>query len=156
MSTIADRLSDIVSYIETELAWSLPVIDKGREIIFFYEEEETGTKRYTIPEIRYVVYRDISNGKIEKHNAGAIIPKDLTSRIADGIYRYPSDTREEIRKEDEYLELYEEIVNDATLNNPMDNAKIKRLTELFGQLEQTEPVREIYLYLAKDFFKEQD
>ena len=154
MSTIADRLSDIVSYIETELAWSLPVIDKGREIVFFYEEEASDRVHYTIPEIRYVVYRDISIGSIEKHDAADIIPEDLARRVAEGVYSYPADTNNEIETEDEYLELYEEIVSDAKLNNPPDNAKIKRLMDLFGQLEETEPLKEIYLFLAKDFFKE--
>lgn len=154
MSIIADRLSGIVSYIETELAWSLPVIDKDREIIFFYAVEETDQSKYTIPEIRYVVYRDISTGSIEKHDAADIIPEDLARRVAKGVYSYPSDRKNEVEKKLEYLKLYEEIVSDATLNNPLDNAKIKRLIDLFGQLKQTEPLKEIYLFLAKDFFKE--
>lgn len=154
MSIIADRLREVLPGIEIQLAWSVPVIDNGRETIFFYATEENDRGQYVIPEIRYVVYRDIYTGKLEKHNAADVIPEDLMSRVAEGVYSYPSDRKKEVEKKREYLKLYEELVSDATLNNPLDNDKIKRLIDLFGQLKQTEPLKEIYLVLAKDFFKE--
>lgn len=147
---INERFSSILSSIEFQLARSLPIFNRGKEILFFYKTEEINKIEYKISEIRYVVFRDIENEHIEVLKATDVIPQELINALTGSINRHTLSVDEELKAEDDFLELYEKIKGEVKPET-YGSTELKRLSKLFLQLTEGTQLLPIYQCLGKDF-----
>lgn len=147
---INKRFSSVLSSIEFQLARSLPVFNKGKEILFFYKIEEINKTKYKISEIRYVVFRDIENEHIDVMKATEIIPQEMINTLTESVNRHILSVDEELKAEDEFLELYE-IIKEKVEAKTCNSLELKKLSQLFLQLTEGTQLLPIYQCLGKDF-----
>lgn len=147
---INERFSSVLSSIEFQLARSLPTFNRGKEILFFYKTEEINKIEYKISEIRYVVFRDIENEHIEVLKATDVIPQELINALTGSINRHTLSVDEELKAEDDFLELYEKIKGEVKPET-YGSTELKRLSKLFLQLTEGTQLLPIYQCLGKDF-----
>lgn len=147
---INERFSSVLSSIEFQLARSLPIFNRGKEILFFYKTEEINKIEYKISEIRYVVFRDIEKEHIEVLKATDVIPQELINALTGSINRHTLSVDEELKAEDDFLELYEKIKGEVKPET-YGSTELKRLSKLFLQLTEGTQLLPIYQCLGKDF-----
>lgn len=147
---IIERFSSVLSSMEFQLARSLPIFDDGKEIFFFYVIEEVNINEYKIPEVRYVVYRDIRSGHIDVINAKDVIPQELIDSLIGSINKHNLSVEEELKAEKEFFELYEKMIQEYGVTS-YDTKKLKRISQLFNKLIDGTRLLPIYKYLGKEF-----
>lgn len=150
---LTERFSTVLSSIEFQLARSLPVLDKEKEIIFFYKTEEINSTEYRISDIRYVVIRDIKSGRIEKKNATEIIPDTILNSVIGSINTHIMSVEQELETEDKYYEYYEKLYVKALLQSIPNDVEVDNLSILFTKLVEGTKLIEIYRYLGEKFIK---
>lgn len=148
---INDRFRSALSSIELQLARSLPVFSGGKEVLFFYPTVDVSKTEYKIPEIRYVVFRDIKSGDTTVSSGADALPADILASVTESVNSYSLPVEEEIDAEDEYMELYENLF--ASIGSDSDDCKqADKLSALFTKLTEETALVPIYRFLGKDFF----
>lgn len=148
---INEKFRTVLSSIEFQLARSLPIFNNGKEILFFYKTEQVSKNEYKVSEIRYVVFRDISNNHIDVLKATDVIPKELISSLISSVNRHTMSVDEELKVEDEFLELYEEMMDEVDPKT-YNSIKLQRISRLFFQLTNGTKLLPIYQSLGRDFY----
>ena len=149
--SIIDRIAPILSSIEFQLARSLPVIENGKEILFFYKVKEVDDVKYTISEIKYILFVDSKTGEVKKKNASDILPKSVMDETISNINIHTMDVETELRMEDEYLIWYEKAYEHYVTCGYIEDVIIKNLSVAFKSIIDKTSLKCVYMFLAKDF-----
>ncbi|MEE1057497.1 MAG: hypothetical protein UH239_09665 [Acutalibacteraceae bacterium] len=149
---INDKFSKVLSSIEFQLARSLPIFNDGNEILFFYKTDEINKTEYRVSEVRYVVFRNIDNGHIEVIKAVDALPKELIDALVESTNMHILSVEQELKNEDDYLELYEKITEEYCTKN-YSASELQTLSALFLKLTEGTSLLPLYRYLGKEFFE---
>ena len=152
MMNINEKFSKVLSSIEFQLARSLPIFNDGNEILFFYKTDEINKTEYRVSEVRYVVFRNIDNGHIDIIKAVDAIPKELLDALVGSTNVHILSVEQELKNEDDYLELYEKITEEYRTQN-YNASELQTLSALFSKLTEGTNLLPIYRYLGKEFFE---
>lgn len=148
---INEKFNKVLSSIEFQLARSLPIFNDGKEILFFYKTVEINKTEYRISEVRYVVFRNIENEHIEVITAVDALPRELLDTLYGSVNVHILSVEQELKNEDDYLELYEKIAEENCCKN-CNASELQTLSALFLKLTEGTNLRPIYRYLGKEFF----
>lgn len=145
-----NRFSNLFTTIEIELAHSLPITNGSKEIMFFYEENESDNGKAVLGEVKYVAYRDIKNGELSKVLANEVIPSNILENINGIVISRNVPIEEELDKEDRYFEIYEKVFADIS-QGKKDKRTITKLYQVLKDLINCQEIMSIYNYLFDGF-----
>ena len=143
-----ERFRTALLEMRDDVACSLPICNRDKEIIFYYYTKADEFGDYCLEKVLNIFERDIRSGIVVSVPVDFLEIRTIKSQHEKKTMS-PEDAYE-VKKE--YLSLYE-LFYDTTVNrDALPVPERKRLRDLFNKYVYDPQLREIYYCLGKDYF----
>ena len=152
--SIYDRFKSAFASSEVELARSLPVCNKGKEIMFFYSTRPNNSNSFCFEALHHVYRRDVLTSEVNDIT-DTLLQSDIVKACSGAIIRPLLMGEEAYEKEDEYEFLYENFYRHY-ISKDFDHGfseTCRQLRECFDSLIPQSPLKLLYETIGSEFFE---
>ena len=138
-----ERFKEALIYLRDDASISLPICNKDKEWLFFYYLKDKGNGTFIVERVLDIYERNRESGIIKKLDVEDVLAKSGIDMKADfQFFLSPVEARD-YRKS--YLCLYEQYYESKNEQIPTE------LYKLFIAQVPYSPLRDLYMYLSKDY-----
>ena len=151
---VNERFKNILSNAEIELACSLPVFDKNKEILFLYSTDEVDENSFKIRRIEHLYSRDYTTGVLSEDSILDYLTNDMRLELEGSIVCPKVFDEEAFDAEEKYYLLYEKFFEMGFKENisTKDKSNLANLVRLFDLIIPESNLKMTYRTIGKEFF----